>query len=262
MTLRHALTALLLVLAAPARATDYTDLWWTPSESGAGLTVTHQGNVVFLAFFVYGPDGKATWFSSPAAFAQSDSNGNPNYTGTLFQSTGPAFSGPFNPAAVNAAAVGTATFAVTSASTANLGYTVGGVSVSKSLVRQTFKLNTDVVGDYLAGRVVDNTSCTPAGGPFLVFEESLPVSISGTPAHMAISLGTDGACMVAGPYTAQGRLGRLVGSIVCTDARGGTATFEEIEANRSGFRAKYSFRFNTGCNESGRIAGARGLRSP
>ena len=189
MRIRHAFAALVLLLALPARATDYTDLWWNPSESGSGLTVTHQGNVVFIAFFVYGQDGNATWFSSPAAFRQSDANGNPIYSGTLFQSTGPSFSGPFLPASVKVSAVGTATFAVTSAITANLGYSVNGVAVSKSLVRQTFKLNGDVVGEYLAGRIVDNTGCTIQASTFFAFEESLPVSISGTPAQTSIVVG-------------------------------------------------------------------------
>ena len=48
MRLRSLLAILILVSALPSRATEYTDLWWNPAESGWGLTITHQGNVLFL----------------------------------------------------------------------------------------------------------------------------------------------------------------------------------------------------------------------
>ena len=60
----------------------------------------------------------------------------------------------------------------------------------------------------------------------------------------------------------EGRFGRLEAIVSCTGSRNGTATFSEIEANRSGFRAKFRLRFASGCTESGRIAGVRRLGSP
>jgi hypothetical protein len=260
MTFRNALAALLLALAPPALATDYSDLWWSPSESGSGVTVTHQGNVVFIALFVYGQDGKATWFSSPATFVQSDSNGNPVYTGTLFQSTGPAFAGAFNPANAHATAVGTATFAVTSATTANLGYTVGSVTVGKSLERQTFKLNGDVAGQYLAGLAALEFSC-PNTPPMFPPETSIFFSIAGPPGQTNVLLGDETGCSATGTYSQSGRLGRIEGTLACLDGRTGTASFREIEANRSGVRALYTLNVTNGCRESGRLAATRRLGS-
>ena len=53
------------VLANMARAntfgSDMTDLWWNANESGWGVTATHQGDVVFLTFFVYGMDNRPTF---------------------------------------------------------------------------------------------------------------------------------------------------------------------------------------------------------
>ena len=35
-----------MVLAAPARATDLSDLWWNPNESGWGVNVAQQAEVL------------------------------------------------------------------------------------------------------------------------------------------------------------------------------------------------------------------------
>ena len=46
-----------------ARATDYADLWWNPTESGWGLQTAQQGNSMFITFYVFGPDRNGTWFN-------------------------------------------------------------------------------------------------------------------------------------------------------------------------------------------------------
>ena len=264
MKIRHVLAALAILLALPARATEYTDLWWNPAESGWGLTVTHQGNVTFLAFFVFGADGKPTWFSSPAEFTQRDSALNPIYIGPLYQATGPYFGAAFNPDVVKVGAVGTATFAVTSPTTANLGYTVNGVPVTKSLVRQTFKLNADVVGNFVGGMVVLDEGCgtlpRPAPRPRQANTQAV---IFGPAATTNITVGDDvNSCTTTGPYAQDGRLGHLAGGITCTDGRSGTASFQEIEANRSGFKATYSLSFSNTCSESGYLVATRRNGSP
>jgi hypothetical protein len=45
-------------------AVNYSDMWWTPSESGWGLTIV-QGptNVLFAVWFVYDASGKPTWYT-------------------------------------------------------------------------------------------------------------------------------------------------------------------------------------------------------
>ena len=80
---------------------NYEGLWWSSpagSESGWGINLAHQGDVIFATWFTYDPTGKAWWLSMTAnrdRFATS-------YAGTLYQTHGPAFSAvPFNPAAVH-----------------------------------------------------------------------------------------------------------------------------------------------------------------
>ena len=121
-----------------AQATNYQDLWWNApagSESGWGISLTHQGNVIFGAWFTYDLQGDPLWMVVTATL------GAPGvYSGTLFTTTGPAFSAtPFNPANVTATAVGTATFTFADGNNALFAYTVNGVSQTKQITRQVFR---------------------------------------------------------------------------------------------------------------------------
>lgn len=42
--------------------TNFTGLWWNPEESGWGLGVDHQGDIVFSTVFTYDSSGKPTWY--------------------------------------------------------------------------------------------------------------------------------------------------------------------------------------------------------
>src|SRR4051812_15611783 len=98
------LVALGFSLPASAASTgvDFTDLWFNPAESGWGLNLIQQNNVIFATLFVYGADNSARWF-----VASNLQGGGTAFTGQLFQTTGPAFSAAFNPAAVTTTPVGT-----------------------------------------------------------------------------------------------------------------------------------------------------------
>src|SRR5438477_11100290 len=109
---RRQAMALLFFLAAafPAAATtsstDFTDLWWNPSENGWGVNVIHQGDTFFATLFVYGTDGTARWF-----VASNLTGSGTIFSGTLYQTAGPYFgAGTFNPAGVGVTPVGAMTF--------------------------------------------------------------------------------------------------------------------------------------------------------
>jgi len=57
-----------LIMAASAGAqnlgTLFSDLWWNPAESGWGVTVDHQQDVMFLTFFVYRADNSTYWVTA------------------------------------------------------------------------------------------------------------------------------------------------------------------------------------------------------
>lgn len=157
--------ALLLPLAALAQnsymaypagtAPSYEGLWWNAAESGWGVSVAHQGDVLFAVWYTYDHDGSPLWLVMPDA-ALVDQNemdmmgmmemsmmgmnrGAPTYTGTLYRTTGPAFSAAtFDRRAVGVTPVGMGTFQFKGADSGVFAYTVGDHSSAKDISRMAF----------------------------------------------------------------------------------------------------------------------------
>ena len=125
-------------LAHLEAATNYQDLWWNDpagSESGWGLNVTHQGDTLFVTWFTYDVDRAPLWLSATAQKSAAAT-----YSGTLYRTTGPAFSAsPWTPAAVTAVAVGNVTLTFADGNHATFAYTVNGVSQTKAITREVFQ---------------------------------------------------------------------------------------------------------------------------
>ena len=114
-------------------AGNYQDLWWNPAESGWGVNIAHQGDILFATLFTYGPDRQGTWY----VMSEGRRNITGAYTGTLYRASGPAFdANPWRPVAL--AAVGTMTFSFNGGNAATLTYSVDGTSVTKQVERQVF----------------------------------------------------------------------------------------------------------------------------
>jgi len=126
-----------------AGATNYQDLWWAKpaaSESGWGINLNHEGDIIFATWFTYDLDGTPLWL---VATAPKTSPG--VYTGELYRTTGPAYNTvPFDPNAVHATKVGTATFTFADGNNATFAYSVqlAGMAVpavqSKAITREIF----------------------------------------------------------------------------------------------------------------------------
>jgi hypothetical protein len=127
-----ALTRQPLASGTSLPAIDYTDLWWNPNESGWGMAITHQYGVAFLAWYVYDSNGAPTWHVATCTMNGSSCNG------TLYQTRGPGFAGPFNPSAVQALPIGSIIVSFIDANNAVLSYTVNGVAGTKTIARQLF----------------------------------------------------------------------------------------------------------------------------
>lgn len=121
---------------APSRADpNYGDLWWNPLESGWGLSVTqHESGQVFAVWFAYGSDGKPTWYVIPGG-AWLDGT---TFSGTVYRTSGPPLSGPFDPALVTRTVAGQGTLAFSSRDSGTFTYTIDGSHGSKPIVRQPF----------------------------------------------------------------------------------------------------------------------------
>ena len=112
---------------------DYTDLWWNPNESGWGMAIEHQYNNILLLWYVYDGNGKPMWYVASNCTVVGSA-----CSGTLYRTTGPAFSTGFDPHSVQVFTVGTATVTFTDANSAVLNYTVDGVSGTKNMTRELF----------------------------------------------------------------------------------------------------------------------------
>ncbi len=235
---------------------DLSDLWFNEKEAGWGVNVTQQREVIFMTFFIYGPDNRPTWYTGQASYTGQNAQGALLYSGTMYQFTGPYFANFFNPAAVSGRSVGTVKFTAFLDS-ATLEYTIDGVAVTKVVSRQTFR-NNDMSGQYMGSIKNNQVSCDPplVNGDF---NSNTEFSIANTDTTFAMTLrqADGGVCTYSGNYTQTGRLGRSQGSYTCPGGLTGTYDLFEIEASLQGFVGRFIAR-NNYCNlVSGRYAAMR-----
>jgi len=248
-TLKRYAVALLSTLAVSFSASattvgpDYTDQWWNASESGWGVNFIQQNDVIFATLFVYGTDNSPRWYVAtmrPSGQA---------FSGPMYQTTGPYFgAGTFNPANVVATQTGNMTVAFANQYSGSLVYSVGGVTVTKSIVRQTFA-EQNIAGHYLGGLTAQGTNCRNSpNGPILIFD-TLNVTQSGRNVSMLVqftaSTNTNAQCTFAGTLTTQGRVAQIAnGSWNCTfggsPGNVGTFAMDMLDANQNGFTAKFT----------------------
>jgi lysyl endopeptidase len=115
---------------------NVSSLWWIPSESGWGLNIVHHNgtNIVFATWYTYGQDGKRTWL------VMTDGRWSTSriFSGTLYQSSGPAFDAPFDPNQVTLVAVGTGTLTLSDANNGTWSWTANGLAGTKNVTRFAF----------------------------------------------------------------------------------------------------------------------------
>jgi hypothetical protein len=118
---------------------NYSALWWNPSESGWGLSLTQHDARLFGAWYVYGADGAPQWVVMPGGTWTSPTS----FTGDLYSTSGPPSNQPFNTSLVKNTKVGTATIAFSAVDRAVLSYSVNGVAGTKAIQRQEFGVADD-----------------------------------------------------------------------------------------------------------------------
>ena len=253
-----ALIALLLTVAslygplgvAAAKTTDQSDLWWIPTESGWGIEFVQEETTIFATMFVYGPDGKTTWY-----VATMDYGGNFTWTGTLYATTGPWFGAmPFDPTAVTVTAVGNMTLSSPFVNLATLTYTVNGTQVVKHIQRETL-VTLDFTGQYSGTTSIQGTgaACDPTRNT-----NATPVSVQISQQGQAITIATQtgaDSCTFSGTYSQGGHFGNASGSYACASGDTGTFMFFEMAVSWYDFRARTSISSNGGCTTKGYING-------
>ena len=121
--------------ATPGGATDYSDLWWNPAESGWGLNVIqHASRNIFAVWYSYDGNALPSWFTMPGGTWTSPNT----FTGAVYSTTGPAASKAFDPSRVRATEVGTGTLTFSDANHGTWSYSVNGASGTKAITRQPY----------------------------------------------------------------------------------------------------------------------------
>jgi hypothetical protein len=245
MSLRPFFAALIAWFSIPGLATphqhDANDLWIVPEESGWGLNLFHQGDTLFGSLFVYGPDGRARWYTASSMVGD---DGGPLhehpafYSGALYESSGPPVGGAFDPSRVTRRQVGTmavelgreklgATMPIRNY--AYVTYFIDGVTVTKKAYPFSF-VAMGLTGTYL-GYVR-----TP-GGPV---ETTFNVSLNGGSFTMTTTA-ANGSCMYSGTQEPSGSLFAVEGTYSCNDGRSGNFSLDDIDVTRHGFTAQGTF---------------------
>lgn len=259
-TLRKWILIAAVSFCATAFANTYTsdlsDLWWNEAEAGWGVNVNHQREVVFLTFFVYGADGRGTWYTGQASHVGQDSRGALIFTGGMYTFSGPSNGTPFNPASVVGRSAGTVTFTAF-LDNATLTYTIDGVTVNKVVTRQTFR-NNDLSGSYMGAIKQIQSGCV-APSPNGEFNTSVEFNVTNTASTfgMTVRKADGNVCTYTGNYVQTGRLGRSQGTYTCPGGVKGTYDAFELEANLSGFLGRYIAADNVCDSVTGRFAAMR-----
>ena len=242
---------------------DYTDAWYNPAESGSGVFVVQQNNLMFLTLYVYGGDLVPRWYF---ASSMTPSSNGTTWTGTLYRSQGTSFASPWNPGQFLTFATGTITLNFTSPTTATMNYSVDNVSVTKTIQRFAFG-NDSLAGVYAGGLLANASQCNPAMTSLgiadrLTVDQSVPSSPRFTvdfytPANLPAT------CTFTGPFTPQGKVGSITnGTWSCTGGANNSGTFSmsEISVNRNGLTAHFTGRDQYCASLDGYFGGMRDVQ--
>ena len=259
--------------------TNYTDMWFNPSESGWGVNFTQDYNgPIFATFFVYDSNGAPTWVFGVLTLDPATGV----YSGVLDETSGGTSltTQSFNPATVQVSILGTVSFTPTDAANGTLAYTYRGSSAIKQITREPL---------YTAETASNATflSFTSGGTAFAALFESrnngqcsasyqphktvgttwriFPTAVTNN--SISFNLGdcdpnAPGECVISNPVCTftgaiiqTGRLLSVPGTLDCAEGRGLaggltgtlTATFSEIEHTDAGVNGKL-FVTNGSCN--------------
>ncbi len=128
----------LWIIAAPQDIVDTfnfkTGLWWNPAESGWGVTLNQQGNIIFATIFTYDTNGLPIWY-----VASNCSMSGESCTGELYKVLGgSSILDTWDGKDKLVQVVGSVVFTFTDDDTATMAFTLNGVEGSKDITRQVF----------------------------------------------------------------------------------------------------------------------------
>jgi hypothetical protein len=249
------LAVLLLAAAGRAGAVDFTDIWYNPAESvpsGWGVNVVQSDAFIFLTFFIYGADGKPTWFTGQVT---QDASG--NYNGGLYATTGTYYVSPWAGGS-QPVAVGTVSFQPSGPYTAKLIYSVNGVgTVTKLIQRQT--LTTIALGGVYSGAQIGTFSGCANNVSYRNFFDLQITHLSNGNVTFAVVYPDipNYSCTLTGTLQQYGQLYSVpAATFQCTDGTNASAVITELKATAQGVEGRFSASYGGGCGQNAEFSGA------
>jgi hypothetical protein len=236
--------------------TTFSDIWWNPNESGWGVTVNQQQDVLFLTFFLYRSDGSPYWVSGALSRAGTNTVAPFAFSGALYESRGPSFAGTFDPSLVSYRPVGTATFTALLINSATLVYSIDGVTVTKALQRQTFRY-LDFSGLYNGTLAYAASECpTPSqNGQGSGESGQMTILQNGSSFRILLQPSSGGSCVFVGTYTQTGAIGSVTGTVQCSGNPQGTFTLDGLQWTLFGMSGRIVARQPGSCTLTGVLGG-------
>jgi hypothetical protein len=256
MTIIKTLLALVLCLASGlTHATNnYQDWWWNPAQSGMGLNVGQQNDTIFVAWFNYGDDSKASFLTMGGVLS-----GN-TLTGTLFRGTGPVPGPNYNPALVKQTAVGTASITFNSNNDATLTYSYDNKSGSMPLQRFSFA-SPNLNQTWTVVQTYTKNNCANPSLNESITNVAKIKGQQGAGNNFTFTItDLDGAnrCIAALALQSAGSRGVAVGTATCYDGSGANVTFDDMSVQAGYLNLSYTLTNGTedrSCIQKGNWSG-------
>lgn len=257
-TLVVALAGALAVYTGAARAaTDYTDIWWVPAESGWGVNLVQNGDTIFATWFIYNVDGAPTWY---VAALKRDVNG--NFIGDVAEAKGTFFASPWVPGNASGKIVGSATFAPSTlnAYQGTLAYTITNVgAATKSIERQTLAPIT-LTGTFAGGQSGAYSGCSVPGNNFAYIDryDLVVTQPSANTLKLQFNFTSNLACSFTGTLEQHGTQFNMTNATyVCSNGLNTKATVSEVRRTAAGIEGKFvAPNVGSNCKETANFAAA------
>jgi hypothetical protein len=238
---------------------DYSDEWYAgPTEAGWGVNFSQTDNFIFATLFIYGPGGEPTWYT-----AQMNWDGQSQFAGGLYATTGTYYANAWNPANASNTAVGTATFTPSTQNnySGTFTYTVNGVgTVTKNVTRLTLT-PINLTATYVGAQSGVYSNCTDSTQNRTYQDNfSAQISQSGTNITMTFvypRAQTPLTCTLSGAAVQNGSIYRIPNATYsCSSGLETTASVVDLRATPLGFEGQFgSSSVGGGCREAARFGG-------
>ena len=206
-------------------ASPLTGLWWNPSESGWGATITQQSSVIFVTMFVYDGSANPLWYTVSCPIVGASCSGD-----MLKFRGGATPTSPWQGSAINFVKVGTMSLTFSGNDTGTLVYTLDGFSGSKQITRQIFGPPAPIIpglaGQWQGAIIETRSNCSQAqnNGGRATYGQYDIGTVGSTTGPISISLaGVTGLqCTYTGNFATNGARLQANGSLSCNDGKRGS----------------------------------------